>query len=207
MKVIEKILETPWIWDASQKVFGCDEQKKRLYRSVFREKGRLLDFGCADGNVFPAFIDFDYYGIDTNTRLIEYARKRYGVYKNAQFVNADILDRPFEPGFFDFVLFACTGHHLEDRSLFAIMKELAYVLKENGRLYIFDTIRRPGKDSPLLKFLIGLDQGKHMKDEERYNTIIHIFSERLKPVETKTLQIRGTFMPQPTYFFAEFVKI
>lgn len=207
MSLIGKILDNPKIWDISQAIFGCDAQKRKLYRSVFKAKGRILDFGCADGNTFAAFSDWDYYGIDINTRLIEYARKKYSSFQNAHFVNADMLDKPFKEGYFDYVLFACTGHHLEDAKLFPIMKELAGVLKENGRMFIFDTIKRPGKDSALLKFLINLDQGKFMRNEDIYRSIINRFSDRLKPVRTEIMRIKGALMPQPTYFFAEFVKI
>jgi len=207
MKLVEKILNVPVMWNMSQAVFGCDKQKIELYRSVFNGKGKLLDFGCADGNTFPAFSDFEYYGIDINAPLIEYARNKYSSYKNAKFINADLLDKPFEDESFDYVLFSCTGHHLSDERLFPVMKELGNILKVGGRLYFFDTIKKYNKDSLLLKFLISLDQGKFMRDAEIYKTIIYKFSERLKPVTFRTLEIAGTFMPQPTYFYAEFERI
>jgi len=207
MNIIGRLLNIPILWNLSQAIFGCDSQKKRLYRSVFHEKGRLLDFGCADGNTFPAFTDFDYYGIDINAGLIDYARRKYARYKNAHFINADILSHPFEKDHFDFVLFSCTGHHLDDARLFPIMKELGEVLKTGGKLHFFDTIRRPGKDSKLLNLLINADQGKFMRDEEIYKKIIYRFSDRLKPVRHETLNISGTLMPQPTYFYAEFTKV
>jgi len=207
MKPIESILQVPFIWDLSQLIFGCDRQKRRLYRSVFLRPGRLLDFGCADGNTFTAFSDFDYYGIDINTRLIDNAARKFSSYENAHFINADILNKPFPDEHFDYVLFACTGHHLEEEMLFKIMTELTAVLKTGGTLHFFDTIRRHGKESKLLQFLIKLDQGKHMRDEERYNVIINLFSNRLSSRSKKVLRVSGTLMPQPAYYYAEFEKI
>lgn len=206
MNIISKILDIPIIWNLSQQVFGCDAQKKRLYRSVFKKTGRVLDFGCADGNTFPAFTDFDYYGVDMNTPLIEYAAKKYKHFHNAHFINADILTKPFEPEFFDYVLFACTGHHLKDEDLYPIMTELEYVLKPGGSIHYFDTIKDPRRQSKLLDFLISMDQGKFMRNFEIYKGMINRFSDRLEPVKYNTLEIKGAFMPQPTYFYCEFVK-
>ncbi|MDD5439622.1 MAG: class I SAM-dependent methyltransferase [Candidatus Omnitrophica bacterium] len=207
MSIYSRLLNVPILWNLSQAVFGCDSQKKKLYRSVFSRTGRLLDFGCADGNTFLAFTDFDYYGVDINKQLIDYAAKKYHAFNNAHFVNADILSHPFEDDFFDYALFSCTGHHLPDTALFPVMEALSAVLQPGGRLHFFDTIRRPGKDSGLLKFLISIDQGKFMRDEETYMKIIHRFSRRLKVVTYKTLSITGTLMPQPDYFYAEFEKV
>ena len=207
MKIIGKVLESPAIWALSQAIFGCDVEKRRLYRSVFRETGRLLDFGCANGNTFPAFDDFEYYGVDINTRLINDARKKYASFSNAHFINADMLDKPFKPEYFDYVLFSCTGHHLEDRVLYSIMKELDYVLKPGGKLYFFDTIIQPGKDSLFLKLMNRLDQGKFIRDESTYRNIAGSFSQHLNPRRTDVLKISGTFLPQPAYFYAEFEKI
>jgi|GEM_PF-1414488 len=207
MNPVGKILDIPVIWGLSQAIFGCDNQKRLLYRSVFKDKGKILDFGCANGNTFPAFNDFDYYGVDINTNLINNARKKYAGYPNAHFIEADILQKPFKPESFDYVLFSCTGHHLKDEQLFPIMRELGAVLKKGGRLYLFDTIKKPGKDSLLLRTLINMDQGKFMKDEDKYRRIINNFSNDLKPVEVKTLEIRGTLFPQPTYFYTEFEKV
>ena len=45
-----------------------------------------------------------------------------------------------------------------------------------------------------------------MRTEPRYRDIIGTFSEDLKPVTTRVTQIAGTLIPQPTYFYTEFVK-
>ncbi len=204
--MVNKILSNPALWDLSQAIFGCDKQKRALYRSVFPKTGKILDFGCADGNTFPAFSDFEYVGVDINKDLIQRAVKKYGAYKNASFVAADILERPFGEGEFDYALFSCTGHHLPDETLYPVMKELSRVLKKNGSLHFFDTIKRPGIDPPFLRFLINLDQGKFMRNEEIYKKMIHGFSADLVPTVTKVLRIKGALMPQPTYFYAEFRK-
>lgn len=206
MSIISKILDHPFMWDLSQMIFGCNAQKKRIYSSFVQNKGKLLDFGCADGNTFEAFKDFEYYGVDINKKLIDYALKRYSSYRNAHFICADILDNTFQQGFFDSVLFAVTGHHIPDEQFLKITAGLSRVLKPGGSLYFFDTIRDKKRKSWLLNFLINMDQGQHMRDHEAYQKMIHDFSKDLIPVEEKVFVIKGAFMPQPTYFYAELKK-
>ncbi len=205
MRILKSVLDIPFFWNLTQFIFGCDKQKRFLYRAAFREKGRILDFGCADGNTFPAFSDFEYYGIDINERLLNHARNKYSSFGNTHFINADILEEPFPEDFFDHVLFACTGHHLERERLLEILKELIRVLKRKKNLHIFDTIRVPDRDSAVLRFIINLDQGKFMKDEKTYGVIFKELSDKIEVVKTETFRVRR-FMPLPTFFHAELRK-
>ncbi len=205
--LIKLILAPPLIWTLSQKIFGCDEQKKTLYRSVFPTPLKLLDFGCANGNTFDAFRDFDYYGLDIDERLIADAKKKFAAFPNTHFVCADVLDRPFQDEFFDAVLFAGTGHHLEDALLPKIMEALGTMVKVGGSLHFFDAIRSPGEDSPLLRLLIHLDQGKCHRTEEHYRALLPTITSTLHPIRMKTVRVQGTLMPQPKYFYAELRRV
>ncbi|MBI1934583.1 class I SAM-dependent methyltransferase [Candidatus Peregrinibacteria bacterium] len=205
--LIKLILAPPLIWTLSQKIFGCDEQKKTLYRSVFPAPLKLLDFGCANGNTFGAFQDFDYYGVDIDARLIRHAQKVFAGRRNAHFVCADVCSRPFPEKTFDAILFGTTGHHLEDSLFIKITRALGEMLRIGGSLHFFDTIRAPGEESWLLRLLIALDQGKFMRTEERYRTMFPTISPLLRPVQTKTTRLRGTLMPQPKYFYAELRRV
>jgi hypothetical protein len=86
------------------------------------------------------------------------------------------------------------------------LNELGGLIREHGSMYLFDTIRQPGKDSFLLRQLMNLDQGKYIRDEQRYRDLIRTVSGGLKIADTKVIQITGAFMPQPAYFYAEFTK-
>ncbi|MBN1354536.1 MAG: class I SAM-dependent methyltransferase, partial [Candidatus Omnitrophica bacterium] len=188
MDFVNRLLQSPFLWNISQFIFGANAQKRKLFMGLI-PNGRILDFGCANGNLFPAFYDFDYYGVDIDEKLIEDARKKYGTYKNARFVCADILKRPFPEDFFDSVLFSTSGHHIDDKTLYEIMRALERVLKTGGKLYYFDTIHEPGRDSAFLKFLLRLDRGKYMRDEKIYRSMIYRFSDSLKPLDIKVSRI------------------
>jgi SAM-dependent methyltransferase len=208
LKIINKFLAQPYIWDIVQFVLGNPNKKKQLYRSLLPNSGKILDFGCADGNTFIAFSDFDYYGIDTDKAFIDYAKNKYKKFDNAHWVNEDIMARPFHENTFDFVLFACTGHHIPDNQIHTILKELTYVLKQNGRLYLIDMIKEPVSDPLLVKLLLKLDQGRFVRTKDEYNEIIDRFKGQLRIINSEIGQIKGNFLPQqPLLYIAELEKI
>lgn len=205
--LVKFILASPSVWTLSQKILGCDEQKKRLYRSVFPAPCRLLDFGCANGNTFGAFRDFDYCGLDIDERLIRHAQKAFAECRNARFVCADILERPFPEQSFDAALFAGTGHHLSDDAFPKIMGALGNMVKRGGAVHFFDTIRTPGEDSLLLRLFLHLDQGKFHRTEDAYRAMLPTISPILRPVRMTTMRVRGALTPQPRYFYAEMRRV
>lgn len=188
-------------------MFGCDEQKKKLYRSAFPTPCKLLDFGCANGNTFSAFRDFDYYGVDIDERLIRHAQKTFAGYHNAHFVCADIFERPFPEQSFDAVLFAGTGHHLDDNAFPKIMATLGNMVRRSGAVHFFDTLRTPGEDSLLLRLFLHLDQGKFHRTENTYRALLPAISPLLRPVRMTTMRVQGALMPQPKYFYAEMRRV
>jgi len=207
MNLVTTILQHPLLWTVSQKIFGCDKQKHALYRGAFSGPCTMLDFGCSNGNTFEAFRDFTYYGLDIDPRLIADAQKKFAAENNARFVCADVLEHPFPDEFFDAILFAGTGHHLEDGLFPRIMDALGRMVKIGGSIHFFDVLRSPGEDSALLRLLIHLDQGKFHRTEARYRAMLPTISKTLRPVQMKTMRIRGTLMPQPQYFYAEMKRI
>ena len=199
-------LKIPFLWDISQFIFGCDGWKRKAYRAAFNDPGRLLDFGCADGNTFTAFRDFDYYGIDTDKRLIEYAQRRYTGLSNAHFICADILQRPFGPGFFDFILFACTGHHLDDETLTRILRALLDTVKVDGVIHFFDTLKGKADDPLVLRLKFRADRGRYFRTQQEYEKIMDSLRDVADRQQIKILKAHGRFTPQPDYFYARLTK-
>ena len=205
--LVHFLLQQPLIWNLSQLIFGDNKQKQELYRSLIVKKCKLLDFGCADGNTFPAFSDFEYTGLDIDPKAIAYASQKYAEYPNATFLCDDVLRNKLPKKSYDAILFACTGHHLPNELLFKIMPSLSRLLKTNGTLYYVDTIRDESRKSKLLAFLMSQDQGKFYKNEAFYTKHLELFAKDLNPIFHETKRISGTFMPQPTYYIAKFRKL
>lgn len=205
MSVAYRLLQIPWLWNLSQKILGCDAQKRALYRSVFQKPCKVLDFGCADGNIFPAFRDFEYYGLDTDPRLIARAKRRYAAYPNAHFVCCDVLERPFPPASFDAVLFGCTAHHLSDPMFIDVVRALAEVLRGNGVIHFFEPVR--GETDPwIVRLKMAFDQGTYIRTEAQYRSLFEELGGDLSVRTMRRLKVTGALTPQPDYLYAELSK-
>ena len=127
-RFFRKITNIPAVWDFLHSFVGAQKWKLSLYPSVFSESGKILDFGCSVGNDTPGFLGFDYIGVDVNCESIEAAKKKYEKYRNISFVCLDILKQEFKENYFDYVLFACTGHHLKDGELGLVLDKLMKII-------------------------------------------------------------------------------
>jgi len=148
------------VWDAIQTVLGAPDFKRELYTSVLgNERGRLLDFGCADGHIADAFSNFEYYGIDMDERFIQSAQQRFAGMKNMQFLCADLKSRPYGENFFDQILLAGTAHHLSDALYTDMLCELCYCLKPRGVIHVLDPVFQD-KDRWQQRLMRRLDRGR-----------------------------------------------
>lgn len=164
-------LNIPPVWITFQYFVGANQWKSRMYPSVFRSKGKLLDFGCSMGNNTGDFLDFDYWGLDLDSTMIEAAKKRWAKRANVRFDCGDILEGYGKKNFFDHVLFACTGHHLTDEEIPKILDALLHALRPGGEIHFFDPIKQPDKDGFVTRLIMNNDQGKNMRTREEYDAM------------------------------------
>src|SRR3990167_3037759 len=169
-------INVPMIWNTFQNVVGANQWKNSIYPSVFKSRGKLLDFGCSMGNNTEAFLHFEYYGVDVDSVAIEAAKKKWEGAPNISFESLDILKQHYKNNYFDHVLFACTGHHLTDEEIPKILNALLLTLRTGGQLHFFDVIKQPGKDRFLTRLIMNNDQGKHMRTEKQYDTMFAPYS-------------------------------
>jgi SAM-dependent methyltransferase len=113
-----------------------EEGKGYYYARVLRrirEKGRILDIGCATGFFLSGIrqnCDWEVYGQETGKDAAAYAREKMGL---------PVKDVPLEkagyPGdFFDFIHLNNVLEHVADPA--AVMNEAGRILKPEGRLYL-----------------------------------------------------------------------
>lgn len=203
-KLLNNLAQNPILFEIFEKVFGADEQKQQIYRHAFKNNFRLLDFGCSTGNTTKAFLDFDYYGLDLDKGCIDYAKKRWQDYPNVKFVADDIFNHPFRKGYFDYILFAGTGHHIEDKDFLPITTELISLLKKDGELWFYD-ILKPNKSSHFLtKLLASLDRGRFIRTMRQYEAVFNGIKQ-VKITEKKVIKVEGTLIPQEDYGFFRLV--
>ncbi len=190
----------PKLWDVGQRIFGADGEKQRLY---FESLGpvspndRILDFGCATGNVSEPFKGHQYLGLDIDPALIEYALYKFRNNPEMKFVSADVLE--FKPPHkFKHILFAGVAHHLDNTLLDKILTKLKSLLDRSGQICFIDPVLT-GKESTLLKILLGLDQGKFHRSAEEYEKTFKRLSFNVN--KSHPLNAADTLFPQPTYMF------
>lgn len=133
-KNIQKVSGVDSNYFSEYKIREISQNEKASHDSV------ILDFGCGDGNsayyfskhLFPKA----YYGIDISINCIKEAEQR--PLENCDFRIFDGAHIPFENGTFDIILIACVLHHVDSSFHNNILRECHRVLKDEGRLYIFE---------------------------------------------------------------------
>lgn len=167
-KLISFVSSNPFLWDCLQSVFGSNKDKKNIYKRYLDKPGRILEFGCATGNIADAFLAFDYVGIDINNRYISCAKKKYKNVNNFHFICEDILNSGLKSDSFDYVLFGCTAHHLSDEYIYKIFPEFYRILKANGILILVDFLKPTASDSISKRLLAHFDRGQWIRDMSQY---------------------------------------
>ncbi|MBC2857139.1 class I SAM-dependent methyltransferase [Cetobacterium sp. 2A] len=98
---------------------------------------KLLDLGTGTGSLLEKLEHrienkgTKFYGIDISSKMIEVAR---GKKLNAEFLNGDSENLPYENEMFDIITCINSFHHYPNPQLVA--KEIARVLKLNGKLIL-----------------------------------------------------------------------
>lgn len=112
-----------------------------MYEALLKEirkaqRGRILDVGCGNGNLFSLLPEgrYELFGIDFSENMIAEARKKCG--DRAAFSVADAEELPFEDDTFDFVVCNASFHHYIHPD--TVAAEMHRVLKTGGKLLIGD---------------------------------------------------------------------
>lgn len=140
------------------------ESRKELWpeleelKKYIKDGERVLDLGCGNGRLFPAFGgsaaggEIKYIGVDASRKLIEKAREKYGNY----FKTADILSLPFSDNYFDSIWSIAVFHHIPSRQFrLKTLEEIRRILKRNGKIIMTCwNLYQPSYLKLLLKFTL-----------------------------------------------------
>ena len=112
--------------------------RKRVERCLSELSGgdRVLEIGFGSGVTFLNLSEMyrEIHGVDltANAELITATFKRLGIQPFLK--NGNILDLPYQDGYFDSVLLISILEHLKPESLILAFREIRRVLKRNGQL-------------------------------------------------------------------------
>ena len=134
-KAFERMTNLPPFKLLYQKVVSCLKE--------FNPSGKLVDIGCGTGNLIvkiaEKYSDLELIGVDISSETLEYAKKRATRKKldrKIEFKIGNVEDLPFPNNSVDIIVSTLSLHHWENPT--KAFKELYRVVKENGRLLIFD---------------------------------------------------------------------
>lgn len=175
------LLDHPAIFNLSQLVIsGGQRATKRWARDWLdpRPGERVLDICCGTGEFcrLPGIGQepgYDYLGIDLNARYIAYARRRYGETARRRFAALDATQLRLPAQSFDKVLFVNSLHHFPDDLNQGIFREIARVVRPNGRLVVIDLVGdHAGR---VQRFFLDRDRGHYLRPLDRQHALIGEF--------------------------------
>ena len=135
-RLYNELAEKERNWNPWQDINHRDRLKTivRWVDEVLPDGGRVLDAGCAHGEVAAAIArrrpDADVVGVDIADVWVEEARRRHNNVPNVRFERADVRDLPFDDDSFDVVICAEVIEHLPDDGWERAVRELDRVSRD-----------------------------------------------------------------------------
>jgi ubiquinone/menaquinone biosynthesis C-methylase UbiE len=172
--LVEKTLSNPSIFEWQQKLCNNYDATGDEFRAYLIGQGqRILDIGCSTGTGAGEFIDMstnEYYGIDVSPRYTQIASRHH---PKGHFLTMDARKLTFEDRSFDVIIFLGVLHHMSDDLIRDCLKEVSRVVKRDGYVIVGEPLFTPGW--PFSNFLLSLDRGKHIRDEQGYKQLFDGF--------------------------------
>ena len=134
------------------------------------KNSKILDFGCGTGDFCMLFDKSQYIGVDTEKRFIEFNKSKF---KGYNFIRID-EDKPlpFEDSYFDRILVFGVLHHIDDNDIMRILKELNRVLKNSGKIILYDQLPSSEQKNFFAKVLVKFDRGKFLRKSKQLKMLL-----------------------------------
>jgi SAM-dependent methyltransferase len=173
------LLAYPNLYNSLMSSIGGPSARNQFINTYVRPKAqdKILDIGCGTGKILDYLPQCHYVGIDIEQKYIEHAKSQYG---NRGIFLCNRLDKfdYKELNDFDIVIASGLLHHLDDQQAESAIKLARYALKPKGRLVTLDGCYLKYQ-SPVARFLLSLDRGRHVRTVDSYNAIIQGFFDQI----------------------------
>jgi len=170
-KIIELILRNPKIYSLIQNIHRDFElEKKYIRENISSSKIKfILDYGCGSGEFSEIFKDNYYVGIDTNFKLLNFAKEKH----NKDFVLVS-KKLPFKDNSFDLIILVSILHHIGKEEVIELLNNISDLLSSSGILLISEPLSN-NKQNYLTKFLMFLEKmcrGVYFFDKDELRDIL-----------------------------------
>lgn len=184
----------------SQRAITYDSKRHDYFRYIQRQlvasakidsPATFLDLGCGTGwavRYVATLLDGQgrFVGVDISRGMIEKARSNSVGIPNVAFCEASADELPFDQDLFDIVICSNSFHHYF-RPVEAL-REVARVLKPNGRIYLLDATA----DDFFIRWINETVKAREREHVNFYSTaeFVHMFNQAgLKHIQSRRLRI------------------
>lgn len=124
----------------------------------------ILEIGVETGNLSGKFLDKGYniIAIDQSIEMLNVAKEKYPKLKVRL---GDFLKIPYSNKTFDIIVSTYAFHHLNNNEKSIAIKEMARVLKDNGKIVIGDLMFKSNKDKENIFQKLTSEQIEEINDE------------------------------------------
>ncbi|PWT74099.1 MAG: hypothetical protein C5B46_04575 [Proteobacteria bacterium] len=159
----------PRLWLLAQLALGGTYDKRRLVLKHYTNQRRVLEIGCAVGNVSMAFRRFNeviFVGVDVDSHAIACARSIFKNDPRFRFIagTAQSLIGREEP--FDLVLLAGVLHHVDNDTAAGLIGAAAQLLSSAGTLVISEPEPARASDSWLVRLYSRIERGLWLRGRD-----------------------------------------
>lgn len=183
----DRVLGHPQVYLAVQKAFGSDRLRRRSVDLLDLKPGeRVLDIGCGVAYVLDYMPPVTYFGFDTNSHYIDFARRRYG--SRGHFYCEELAERhlaSLPP--IDAALLMGLLHHVPDEVAGTIIDLACRALAPSGRLITLDPCFEE-RGSAVARYVAASDRGRYVRDQAGY---LGLVSRRFATTEPVVLRNTG----------------
>lgn len=168
---VRAIFSSPEIYSAFQNIMGAHSFRIGFVEEFVRPNSgcSILDIGCGPADILTYLPDVNYCGFDISDAYIARAKTRFGQRGNFYCQELMLSDVEKMPSV-DIVLALGLLHHLDDESAIGVLHLAFQALKPGGRLLTFDPCFDDGQ-SPISRFLVGIDRGQNVRTKVEYESI------------------------------------
>lgn len=165
----------PRLWHLFQITIGATRDKRATVLRQYRGELRILEVGCATGNLAGAFAgrpELAYTGVDIDAHALAVANARFGARRNFRFLRRSLPELAAAGEQFDLIILSNILHHLDDAATRELLSQTRAVAAGRASIVILEPERMQHFRNALQRFLYSLEHGEFRRDRDRLLALV-----------------------------------